>query len=570
MERLRELGKKLVANGEWLAPALVALVCTWMSVEALYVQSFAIFGRDQGIFQYVAWALKNGERAYVDVRDINGPLPHLWHMVMQGLGGEDEHVFRSIDTWFLAIMYALGASTIPRWIDLETKPPAWMAWALAGVGVLGAQYVRYDWWHTAQREGLYAVLILGSLALQSVGHSSRVKRTSLVCFVGAGALTALTWFGKPPCIVFAALQGIVLVLDRQSIVVTARRAGFAAGAGALVVSLGMTTFVAIYGSIGSCIAVLSDVPKLHHTIWNESLDRAYRMYGNRPRLDWAIATFVAFVITYWLLKLPRRALLATILPIGGGLIFSGQGKAFPYHMHMLTLGTAVTQLVILAAVVKSVRTRDEVYGFLIPIAALALGYKSFDDARNSQAMKADWSIVGATRELRATPRYLDRFPWDDFGAADLRGAAAYLARNTAPSDRVQMYGLDPYLLFLAKRKSATPVIYNFELNVDPALEGGSGAKPSPELRQWLLAHRDATEQRVLALVKATPPAAFVLIDKSPFSHAKDAEKDFDEHCPSLSAFMHERYVDAVHFGVVRVWLRSDLAEKESAPPSTAP
>src|SRR5690606_34481847 len=115
-------------------------------------------GRDQGIFQYVAWALRNGERAYRDLHEINGPLPHAWHMVMQLLGGSDEHVFRTLDTVFMSLVYAGCGAFVPRWVGAKGSK---LAWAAAAFGLLGAQYLRLDWWHTSQREGFYSAILLG-------------------------------------------------------------------------------------------------------------------------------------------------------------------------------------------------------------------------------------------------------------------------------------------------------------------------------------------------------------------------------------------------------------------------
>ena len=61
---------------------------------------------------------------------------------------------------------------------------------------------------------------------------------------------------------------------------------------------------------------------------------------------------------------------------------------------------------------------------------------------------------------RAPPRsarraeYFAHFPRPDFFPFELRQAAAYLREHTRPLDRVQTYGMDPYLLFLARRLSA--------------------------------------------------------------------------------------------------------------------
>jgi hypothetical protein len=124
---------------------------------------------------------------------------------------------------------------------------------------------------------------------------------------------------------------------------------------------------------------------------------------------------------------------------------------------------------------------------------------------------------------------------------------------------VQVYGFDPYLLFLARRKSASPVMYSFELNVDAALAGGPGARPSDDLRAWLAAYRDEAEALVLRTVEVAPPAAFAVIDNAPFTHAPDGEADFAAHCPKLWPWMTERYERTASFGTVHVWLRRDVA-----------
>jgi hypothetical protein len=501
-------------------------------------------------------------------------------MVMQLLGGEDEHVFRTIDTILLVCVYTFAAASMPLWVGLGEKceRPRRMRvaalWGLAGLAVFGSQYARYDWWHTAQREGLYSLLVLSSLGLQAVAHSTKSKRRALVLFALAGVTTTLPWFGKPPCAVFALLQAIVLVFDRKNVAVSLRAALGAAAAGGLVVAAAMIAFVATYGDIGRGITMLSKVPKLHHTIWNESLRGVYHAYDNAPRLDWAMATFFLIACALYLFKLPRRALLATVLPIGGAIVFVSQGKAFPYHLHMLTLGTAVGQLLILAGAAKRLEeepassTEPTLTARLLAVAsvaaALLLGAKTVQDAWWSPGLRGTWAEIGSSAEWRSSRAYVERFPWGDFAANDLRDAAAYLDFHTLPEERVQTYGFDPYLLFLARRKSASPIIYNFELNVDAALRGGPGARPSPELKTWLIDYRNEAEQLVLDTVEASPPAAFALIDRAPFTHPEDAERDFTEHCPQLSRWMTSRYDRAASFGTVRIWLRRDVVTRSAA------
>jgi hypothetical protein len=301
--------------------------------------------------------------------------------------------------------------------------------------------------------------------------------------------------------------------------------------------------------------VLSMVPLLHHTIWNHSLIECYRAYENAPRLDAAFVTMACFVGAYFFFRLPRRALLALILPVGGFIVFAGQGKGFPYHLQMMTLGTAVAQLVILAALVQRGHERGDAAALGVAALAIALGVKCRDDACRGPAGKSDWATAGATKERRVSQEYFERFPWGDYFVADLHDAARFVKEHTRPEDRVQTYGLDPYFFFLAKRHTATPVIYNFELNVDPALEGGSGAKLTADQRTALIAHRDATERLVLELARASPPAAFVFFDKAPFGHPEDGELDFASHCPDLYRWVEDHYESATIFGKVRVRMR---------------
>lgn len=574
---LSGLGRAIAARVAWL-PALITGVITIAPTSwALWNQTFGIFGRDQGIFQYVAWALRHGDRAYRDIHEINGPLPHAWHIAMQLVGGEDEHVFRSIDTCLLVGVYALASSTIPLWAGVDlgdeddgaTRRRFSFAWVLAGVSVLGSQYTRYDWWSTAQREGLYSMLILASLSLQSMAHRSKVRPRAFMLFAGAAMLSTLTWYGKPPCAVFAVLQAVVLWLDRREIDLPLRRAALASVIGGLVSLLVMLSFLLAYSDIGEGLKILSNVPKLHHTIWNKSLVEIYKAYNNRPRIDWALATLTGWVAAYHFFKMPRRALLAVVLFVGGMIVFIGQGKAFPYHLHMVTLGTAVMQLMILAGFVRYVQSslvkgapaKVQIASLIVVIGAVLLGVKASQDTWMSPGVQGRWAKIGSNADKRASKAYIDQFGWGDYFANDQRDAAAYLAFHTRPDERIQTYGFDPYLLFLARRKSATPVIYNFELNVDAALEGGSGAKPSAELAAWLRSYRDDAERLVLRSVESAPPAAFVLFDRAPFTHPFDADADFAKHCPDLHKLVVRDYVESAIFGTVRIWLRRDVKDR---------
>jgi hypothetical protein len=564
-ERFTRLTRGLADNLHWFAPLLAALLCITATLSALHSLTYAALGRDQGIFQYVAWALRHGQKAYRDVHEINGPLPHAWNVLVQSAAGEDAHAFRAVDTLFVILVYGAAAYTLPRWVGVTLSRRSLLAWVAAGVAVLGAQFVRYDWWHANQREGFYAALVLGSVALQIAAHHTRSEKNAFWLFCAAAMVTSLTWFGKPPCVVFAILQLGVLVFDRASLAVTLDRVAYAAGLGVGVSTALMVAFVAAYEDAGAGLRLLATVPLLHHTIWNHSLLECYRAYDNAPRLDWAMATSAGFVVAYFVFRLPRRSLLSLVLPMGGFIVFAAQGKAFPYHLHMLTLGTSLAQLVILAALVHRASERRDALVLAASTASIALGIKCRDDARLSAAGRSDWSTLGSTKDKRAALAYLERFGWGDFYLADLQAAAKLVGERTGPDDRIQTYGLDPYFLFLARRHTATPIIYNFELNIDPALDGGEGARLTGPQRVQLGELRNATEHAMLTRVTASPPAAFVFFDKAPFGHPDDGERDFAEHCPSVHRWVDQHYAPAERVGTVRVRLRLAGAHAAYAP-----
>src|SRR6185312_6404625 len=96
-----------------VAPLTVALPPLFWVAEATSRASRTPLGRDQGIFQYVAWAVGRGAIDYRDVRDVNGPLTHFVHLAFLGLGGADEHRFRVLDLAVTALTFALVGACVP-------------------------------------------------------------------------------------------------------------------------------------------------------------------------------------------------------------------------------------------------------------------------------------------------------------------------------------------------------------------------------------------------------------------------------------------------------------------------
>jgi hypothetical protein len=156
----------------------------------------------------------------------------------------------------------------------------------------------------------------------------------------------------------------------------------------------------------------------------------------------------------------------------------------------------------------------------------------------------------------------------------MRQTAEYLREHTRPGDRVQTYGMDPYVLFLAGRLSATPYIYAYDLDVDAALGGGTGGRPDETQAAKIRAIQGAHEADLLARLEAQPPAAFVFLDGAPLMSEADAWDDFAAHCEKTAAWVEARYEESARFGHDHVWMRRDLAPapeldaEPGAPPGT--
>jgi hypothetical protein len=260
-----------------------------------------------------------------------------------------------------------------------------------------------------------------------------------------------------------------------------------------------------------------------------------------------------------------------LLPIAGlGNVFF-QHKGFPYHFHPVSAGLHLEWLLLVIWLWERTPRRARGMARLTPLlAAAALALRVAMIMPYSPHVQALWILTKARdAEERSSRDYLVYFQTGDFFPWEMRETADYLKKHTKPTDRVQLYGMDPYVLFLAQRMSATPYIYAYDLNVDAALAGGLlpepvGLHPSFEESARIRALRDAHEKDMMATLEKDPPAAFVFLDRSPLITWQDAWQDWTEHnAPETTAWVREHYRETEAFGdehVFHVWMRRDLAD----------
>lgn len=508
-------------------------------IDATLRASTSALGRDQGIFQYVAWAASRGEKLYRDVRDVNGPLVAMVHLALQKLGGESAGGFRSLDLLFTSATFAFVGACVPSIAKRSVAPIERAAWAVAAVVVLLAQYLAYGFWDTAQRESFFDWFLAVAIGALLVAQAAAPGRRTFGWLAVAGACSAAPAFGKPTYALFALAHVVTIAIDREAGARARRFGAFAAGGVAM--ALVVLAFLVRYGDVGAYLRItLSDVPAMYRFIWPRTPAAIVTMPGYAANCAIAAAATTTGAVLVVTGRLPPRALAVASVPALGVASVLVQAKGFPYHFHPVTFGIGLAAL---ALVLFATEHAPRWAAFVL---ALLLGVRAAASARDAGTLARWEADAGYVR--------VDYFP------KALAEAAAHLRATTRVDDRVQTYAMDPYLLFLAQRKSATPYIYAYDLNVDAALHGSfdeNGPRPTAEEAQRIATIRDAHEHDLVARLWQAPPAAFVLVDRSPLMSSTDALSDFEAHCPSAAAFMRENYVETATFDGIRVWSRTN-------------
>ncbi len=387
---------------------------------------------DHSIYQYTAWCIRHGDKLYRDVAVPDGPFITWLHAVVQIVVGESDRAFRWAD---LAIQ-TTGALAIAAVLAPYRGRVAWAG----GIGALWlAQYFRYDWHWTAQREAYYALCGYLGMALMLLAGRRR-GRAAIALAITGGALTAATLFGKHVGIVFVVLGLLPAALGPRE--GRWRRLAWPLAGVALAVMLGVV-LLALTGSIRGFYFWYLVVPRPYRFLMGSAdffpLLAAIDRHVTIP----AALALVTGAVAAWRGWMPRRYLGLAAAPLAFLIAMVLQRKGHVYQAHPVTAGTYVF-FALLA--LQLVRARHVLASALL---ALAL-------------------VADATYGL-ATSTWIDPdppTPTSQLGAAhvnhgDMAAAAAKLAEITVPDDRVLAYGPAGRLLFEAKRRPAIPPFNNF-------------------------------------------------------------------------------------------------------------
>jgi hypothetical protein len=558
-----------------LPPALIALPALFWLWFAVRVAALSAYCRDQGHYQYIAWAMLKGEKLYRDIRDMSGPLGAYVHMVFQLLGGTDERPLRVLDLTVTSAVYlATGALLVGVTVRGPTGRSGGLVvrigWALAAWTTLMSQFLVYNAWNITQRDSFATWFVLLAVALQLAGQAldgrgANAGRRAELTIAAAAALGITSCFAKPTFVLVSGLALAALMIDDEMRMPVRRRLRFFFF-GAVAAGLVQLILLLFFGDVGGFLRTsLIEIPRIYVFLWHKLPDEIFRGWP-AEQLRIAVAGSTLFVALIAAGELPRRALALGLGPVAAIAGVVAQAKGTTYHFHPVTALVGL-QMVFLClwllersggaslrpAAAAGTQPGSSLARTAAITACLALGLHTADTAMSAPHYKNSYFVREFTSAAsRHGDRFLALFNDGSFSRVDLEHGAKYLREHTPPGSRVLDYGLDPVLLFMAGRLSSIPFIYSLHLNPAGFLLGGIDFVPDQKKKAEILAWRDANARLLLEAVRAHPPAALVMMDG--LYWGADGWADFKNNCPEAAALLVPRFKESARFGKVRVFL----------------
>jgi hypothetical protein len=512
-----------------LDQVLVACAVAALGYLLLQIVLFR-YGRDQGIYAVVADAMVRGGAPYRDAWDFKPPGIFAVYALARAVLGPSEHAVRVLEAAGFASLVAAFVLLSRRWTG------EWRAGLLGGLLAVGTQ-AQLEFWHTGQPESFGAVLL--AWALVCATHEpggDQARRKEIAAWVGCGALYAAAAMLKPPLgggfLVSLLVVGARVYRReaREKLRGVAAVVGSFALGGALVVAAVLLYFVA-KGALGD----------LHQTLF--VFTPHYTKLGFRPEWFWG---FVYLAFEQWFVG--ASAFLGAGLLLWLGLPALG-AREREGALHVL--GVVAFQL---AGVALQAKFFPYHYGAALPFGALLAGWgfwKLWLRARRDPAHVLLFGLLvylladarGATRDLAdtfwarskmrlaalMTPERRDELEDYLHSVADVnaganRQVAAWLRLHTGDDTTIFVWGFEPEIYDLARRRPASRYIYNV-----------------PQRVSW----STADSRRVLMEeLRRARPQAIVVEHRDVFPHVTGNRDDSAAALrtfPELDDFLQENY-----------------------------
>lgn len=517
MSSRTEPAERAVCVRRLLGGALLA-VGVGRALLALAASLFWPHGRDQGVFAWVGDVMLGGGAPFVDAWEQKGPAAGGTFALVQLLFGRGLWGVRVFDA--LAWLAGLG---LLAWL-LRRRVPG-VALVLAAATTLCLHY-RMGYWCTAQPDGWASLagalawgLVLSPRAALRSGESPRGAWRAVL----AGGLLAYAALVKLPFALFV-LPCVVAIVARpaRGRDVACLFAGLALG-----LALGALGLAAA-GALGEYLEIqLRFNPLVHRALHGrgvlEHVAALGDLLGSRK-----LATPALLAL---LLVLPgeRRdgALLTSLGAMGlvGIALIVLQDKYYDYHAAPLFVPVA---LLAGLGTVRGLELLGGERGARRLAAFLLLGVACF-------AVRPKWDFDGWRAHVFGTverERYLSSFrslEGDYDFHANVR-VAAWLRERCTPEERVEVFGFEPGILFLAQRRAPTRFGFRHPLTARPEL---------PLVQRY--------RREYMAAMRAAPPRYVVLVTDDRNNLFRRTSRD-EARDLGLLALLTERYALETRIG----------------------
>jgi hypothetical protein len=500
--------------------------------------------RDQGVFATIAWQWREGAVPYASAGvEHKGPLPFAAYAVAQMLFGHTIGAARLL-AWGALLVTGLLIVGIGRRLGLPA-PVATAAGVtyllVTGVGGLST------WWSGAQAEAFMEPLVaaalftaLGTRSFASVpvgdaGPRATASAGSSVSSSGsqpplprpllAGALLGAAMLGKPTA----------LLLAPALLAATGLRAAPAVALGAAVPWLVTVGYFATKGAAG---AFVDNVLLVNLDYGGRGLQLLVRYFGHFfGSHAVVIPTLLLVPAAAGLLAGRPRSRVLLLWLAGAYLAVLVQGRFFGYHYHPVVAPLALAAAFGLAA-------RPPVrYVALAGLLAAVVTLDWSDAAFRYHAWRHPSPPTAL--EDRLAPAHSP----SDLDPRETRRAALWFARETHPDDTVLVWGFEPAVNFLAKRRCPTRFLYDYYLT-------SSTVRPE---------RRERYRAQFRADIEASPPAYVVIVrnDTNPVE-SKDSAAQLADF-PWWANEVATRYESIVTIGDFEILGR----RAADAPPSSS-
>jgi len=373
-------------------------------------------GNDPAIFQFYAWAMTVGDMPYRECFDVNTPGVMILHWAWGVLTAFEDAAFHSLTVTLSTLSLVGGAWWLRDRVPREAL--------LLGLAVAIWAFVGITPWDRGQRELFQGFFLLGAFAL--------IGRHPLVAGGLAGCATTIKIAVLP--VVWLCWMAWMIPTFKERGTREGLKASLWSFAGFLVPLGAVVGWLYAYEALAPFLQIQTTYLPLHRTVLTVPVTEALAK------------TLPLFLVGLGIAALVHRTWALAALHLGAVAIFVGQRHGWTYHMHMAIPFVLPTVALLAARIPKRA---------FLPLIAVPLVLATlttvYDHGR------------GMTRAERVDDHW-------DYPAHEK--VAEYLREHSLPTDRVLTNNDEQQLLYMARRRSATPFVYGFlfsESNPEPVL-----------------------------------------------------------------------------------------------------